>query len=87
MFSLSNFNYQILGDSSSTNKLVFLHGLMGFASNWKRIARHFESDFEILIYDQRGHGRSFHPAKGFAPEDYAQDLFEILEAKNMVLSQ
>jgi len=60
-------------------KLVFLHGLMGFALNWRRIAKAFEQDFHVLAYDQRGHGRTLkRPATGYAPEDYAQDLKEIL---------
>lgn len=79
MSQLSLFNYQILGDSANP-KLVFLHGLMGFASNWKSIARHFESEFEILLYDQRGHGKSFQPSSGYGTVDYAQDLFNILDA-------
>ena len=62
-------------------KLVFLHGLMGFSLNWRRVAKAFESEYQVLVYDQRGHGRTqFRPATGYAPEDYAQDLSDILEA-------
>lgn len=57
---------------------------MGFALNFRRIAKAFETDYNVLTYDQRGHGRSFHPAEdgtqgGFAPEDYANDLKLILD--------
>jgi len=58
---------------------VFLHGLMGSASNWLRVAPAFQDEFHILTYDQRGHGRSFHPESGYAPRDYAQDLKSILD--------
>lgn len=75
---LNQFNYQILGNDANP-KLVFLHGLMGFGNNWKTFARHFESHYQVLIYDQRGHGRSFQPAKGYGLVDYAQDLKEILQ--------
>lgn len=54
--------------------LVFLHGLMGSANNFRRIARAFEDQYRILLYDQRGHGRSFKPDSGYAPEDFADDL-------------
>lgn len=57
---------------------MFLHGLMGSAANWRRIIRDFEADFHILAYDQRGHGRSFQPVSGYAPQDYANDLLTIL---------
>jgi len=75
MSYLNNFNYQILGQKANP-KLVFLHGLMGFGSNWKTMARHFEDRFEILLYDQRGHGRSFQPAE-YSLDDYADDLDKI----------
>ncbi len=59
-------------------KLVFLHGLMGFGSNWKTMARHLESQYQILLYDQRGHGRSAQPSTGYGIEDYVSDLEGIL---------
>lgn len=74
---LENFNYQILGNNANP-KLVFLHGLMGFGSNWKTMARHFEDQYQILLYDQRGHGRSFQPPAGYRIEDYVSDLEHIL---------
>lgn len=63
-------------------RLVFLHGVMGFASNWRLISREFESEYQVLLYDQRGHGRSFRPPTGYAPEDYAGDLNQILTELN-----
>lgn len=78
MSFLSQFNYRITG-SEGFPKLVFLHGLMGFSSNWQRVIKGFESNFQILVYDQRGHGRSFKPDHGYSPEDYASDLEKILK--------
>ena len=75
---LERFYHQITGSDSSP-KLVFLHGVMGFAANWRRIAKAFEGEFQVLAFDQRGHGRSFHAPTGYAPEDYAGDLTAILE--------
>lgn len=59
--------------------LVFLHGLLGSASNFRRIAKGFETTHRCLMFDQRGHGRSHKPLKGYSPEHYAQDLLEILD--------
>ena len=73
---LSNFNYVILGQNSS-ERIVFLHGMMAFAANWRKIASRLESEFQCLIYDQRGHGRSFKPESGYSPEIFAQDLDKI----------
>ncbi len=52
---------------------------MGFGANWRRIVSSLEEDFQILTYDQRGHGRSFKPDSGYAPSDYAKDLEKILD--------
>lgn len=77
MSHLQNFNYQLYGQDSKP-KLVLLHGLMGYGQNWRTIARAFENDFQVLAYDQRGHGKSFQPAEGYSPADYADDLNKII---------
>ena len=74
---LDHFYTQITGPSDAP-KLVFLHGVMGFALNFRRIAKAFENEYQVLLYDQRGHGRSFQPESGYAPTDYADDLRKIL---------
>ena len=78
MAYLDSFFYQITGESQSP-KLVFLHGAMGFAANWRRIAKAFEDRYQVLAYDQRGHGRSLQPAHGYAPSDFSEDLRKILD--------
>jgi pimeloyl-ACP methyl ester carboxylesterase len=77
MSYLDQFHYQIYGNNNHP-KLVFLHGLMGFGANWRKIVSSLEDSFHILTFDQRGHGRSMKPPTGYAPEDYAHDLLEIL---------
>lgn len=85
MSYLDHFHYTILCKHTDSEvrkrlpKLVFLHGIFGFSSNFRSAAREFEDQFEVLIYDQRGHGRSFHPSSGYAPDDYAADLERILD--------
>lgn len=78
MAVLEKFHHQITGPSSGP-KLVFLHGVLGFAANWRTIAKAFESEFQVLAFDQRGHGRSFKPAVGYSPRDYATDLLDIID--------
>ena len=51
---------------------------MGSGANWRRIAQAFENEFQVLCFDQRGHGRSFHPETGYHPRDFAGDLKQIL---------
>lgn len=75
---LSNFHYSILGTNES-ERIVFVHGLMAFAANWRKIANRLEDQYQCLIYDQRGHGRSFKPETGYRTEDFAEDLYRITE--------
>ncbi len=70
---LDYFNYSVLG-SNSSRRVVFVHGLMAFSANWRKIANKIEDEFQCLIYDQRGHGRSFKPTSGYTPEIFAEDL-------------
>ncbi|MFN8847142.1 MAG: alpha/beta fold hydrolase [Bdellovibrionales bacterium] len=79
MSILESIHHRVEGNSQG-KRWVFIHGLMGFLSNWKKITSHIEGSGQCLLYDQRGHGRSFKPESGYAPEDYAQDLYELTEA-------
>lgn len=67
--------------------IVFLHGVMGYAINWRRVARGFEDRFRVLAYDARGHGRSSHAdlesaPEAYSPEGMAADLDGILSDLN-----
>lgn len=64
--------------NSPVKRWVFLHGLMGYGLNWRRIAVSISAGHQVLIFDQRGHGKSFQPSHGFAPSDFAGDLFQIV---------
>ena len=75
---LAQFNYQFMGPENG-RKWVFLHGLMGYALNWRRIATGLQNSERILLFDQRGHGKSWQPESGYAAEDYEQDLNLILQ--------
>jgi esterase len=75
---LARFNHQFFGPPDG-RKWVFLHGLMGYGLNWRTIAQSLSSTERVLIFDQRGHGRSWKPETGYAPEDFADDLFLILQ--------
>lgn len=78
MSYLQNFKYEIHGVDGA-EKVVFLHGLMGSGANWRKITSQLKVDYQVLTFDQRGHGWSFKPPKGYTPEDYAIDLKLILD--------
>jgi esterase len=78
MAFLDNFYFQLYGPENG-RKWVFVHGLMGYGANWRKIVSGLEATERCLTYDQRGHGRSMKPLTGYTPEDYASDLKEILD--------
>ena len=75
---LDHFHYSVLG-TNQEKRIVFVHGLMAFSANWRKIANHLQDEYQCLIYDQRGHGRSFKPNEGYSNEDLASDLKQITE--------
>lgn len=81
MSPLGQFYHQLKVPSSmsSNRKWVFLHGLMGYSANWSRIIYNLSDSETTLCFDQRGHGRSIKPESGYRSEDYAHDLYQILD--------
>lgn len=75
---MDQFNYQLSGPENG-RRWVFLHGLMGFGLNWRKIVQNLEATERVLTYDQRGHGKSIKPANGYSPEDFADDLYKIAQ--------
>lgn len=78
MSYLNNFYHQLNGPEDG-RRWVFVHGLMGYGANWRRIVSGLEATERCLVYDQRGHGRSFQPSEGYSPEDYSDDLLQIVD--------
>lgn len=75
---LQNFKFDLSGPEDAP-RVVFLHGVMGSGANWRKITSQLRDRYRILAFDQRGHGWSFKPEKGYGPEDYSEDLRLILE--------
>jgi esterase len=78
MSYLDSFHYQITGPENG-RRWVFVHGLMGYSNNWRKIASGLEATERVLVFDQRGHGRSHKPETGYSPEDYSGDIHRITE--------
>jgi esterase len=74
-------NFRVIEGENANHfaPIVFLHGLMGFSSNWGKIWPAMQKDRSILVFDQRGHGKSFKPKSGYDPTDYAEDVLKLLD--------
>ncbi len=53
--------------------LVALHGFSDDGSCWTPIAQALEADFDVIMLDARGHGRSDGPPTGHSYDNYAAD--------------
>lgn len=66
-----------LGDPGNP-PLVMLHGMRDVALSLLRVAEQLAQDYQVLLPDLRGHGRSDKPGS-YAMPDYLFDLHRILE--------
>jgi len=62
--------------------LIFLHGLLGSASNWHSIARKLEARAHVIVPDLRNHGRSPH-AEAMNYPSMAADLSELIDDQGL----
>jgi pimeloyl-ACP methyl ester carboxylesterase len=60
--------------------LVLLHGLTASGACWTPFARAFESDFDVVMPDARGHGGSSAPVDGYTYADHASDVVALIGA-------
>ena len=70
-----NLNYKTQGQGTP---LIILHGLFGTLDNWKSIANHLSSYFQVYILDQRNHGKSPH-VSNMDLSSMAKDIAEFMD--------
>ncbi len=58
--------------------IVLAHGITDNSLCWSRVARALEKDYDVIMYDARGHGLSEVPAEGYDAETFAEDLAELI---------
>jgi len=66
---------------TETATVVLVHGMAGDnMASWYLTMAHplAESGLRVLLYDLRGHGRSERPARGYALDDFVDDLEGLL---------
>ena len=65
-------NHETLGQVDSPS-IIILHGLFGSISNWRKIAKHFSKQYQVISLDLRNHGNSpWHERMTY--EDLAGDV-------------
>jgi pimeloyl-ACP methyl ester carboxylesterase len=58
--------------------LILLHGLTGNGACWNPLARSLEAEFDVVMPDARGHGRSSAPLDGYGYDDHASDVIHLI---------
>ncbi len=62
--------------------LVILHGVLGAAQNWQRVAKALGETMRVLAVDQRNHGNSPHTAT-HTIDDLREDIHDFFEQQNL----
>jgi len=60
--------------------LILLHGLAANGACWIDVALALEDDYDVLMPDLRGHGKSSVPLYSYRYEDHAADIAGFIEA-------
>jgi N-formylmaleamate deformylase len=61
-------------------RVALVHGLTDDGLCWTSVARDLEGDYDLLMVDARGHGRSEAPPAGYEPMTMAHDLLNACDA-------
>ncbi|HEX4404455.1 MAG TPA: alpha/beta hydrolase [Polyangia bacterium] len=64
--------------------ILLLHGLMGSGACWTPVARALEDEFDVVMPDARGHGKSGAPLHGYRYDDHARDVIGLIESLGLV---
>jgi len=64
--------------------LVLLHGFTGSSSDWSLFLHDLASEYQLVIPDLRGHGRSTNPSMEFTFRQCALDIFALLDHLGIV---
>jgi pimeloyl-ACP methyl ester carboxylesterase len=60
--------------------MIMAHGITDDGRNWTSLAEKFESEFDIVLYDARGHGFSDKPKGPYDLASHVADLAGLVEA-------
>jgi N-formylmaleamate deformylase len=60
--------------------LILLHGFSENGLCWSRVAKALERDYDLIMLDARGHGRSSGPEAGYSQDLLTQDIAGLIYA-------
>lgn len=60
--------------------MILAHGITDYGLNWTSLADRFQADYDIIMYDARGHGLSDKPGGPYDLDTHVQDLIGLVRA-------
>lgn len=72
--------YEIHGDGEP---LILISGLGGDRTFWQDSLKYFSTDYQVIIFDTRGIGRTDAPNQAYSIDIFADDLNGLMEALNI----
>lgn len=60
--------------------MILAHGITDYGLNWATLASKFEGDYDIIMYDARGHGFSEKPTGPYDLATHVEDLVGLIRA-------
>jgi len=72
----------------SSEWIVFIHGAGGSSAVWHKQLRDFQRDYNLLLIDLRGHGKSTDLPQAIWNQEYTfeavtRDIIEVLDHLNL----
>jgi pimeloyl-ACP methyl ester carboxylesterase len=60
--------------------MIMAHGITDYGLSWASLASKFEDDYDIIMYDARGHGFSEKPEGPYSLHAHVEDLAGLIKA-------
>lgn len=71
---VSHIDYRLIAGPRGSDTIVLIHGLGSTQHTFNRVAAELSQKYTVLIYDQRGHGRTAARGDDYSTEVLARDL-------------
>ncbi|MEM9321087.1 MAG: alpha/beta fold hydrolase [Pseudomonadota bacterium] len=71
--------YALYGEPTDTAPILLIHGGLGHADIWGAQVTDLIADYQVLVADTRGHGRSTNDGSAYSIELLAQDYLALMD--------
>lgn len=68
---------------SGRQVIIMSHGITDYGLNWATLASKLEQDYDLIMYDSRGHGFSEKPEGPYDLNTHVEDLAGLIRALNI----